>query len=69
MEKEFLEADEINASDKRKKGISGLVAFLICLVIAFVIWCYAKGGVIKEQMEAEGSTTPEIETVATGSEK
>ena len=69
MEKEFIEDDGVNTSGKKKKGISGLVAFLICLVLAFVIWCYAKGGFIKEQMEAEGSTTPEIETVATGSEK
>ena len=68
MDKECIEDVESGTPEKKKKGIPGLVAFLICLLIAFVIWCYAKGGAIKEQMEEEGNGNQETESTVTESE-
>ena len=61
MAKEYVEDNVIDSAEKKKKGMPAFVAFLICVLIAFVIWCYAKGAATVEQMEAEGNGIPETE--------
>ncbi len=54
-EKNEAEYDDGTYVVKKKGKRVGVVALIVCLLIAFVIWCYAKGSDLIKQQELEGN--------------
>ncbi len=66
MSQEFMNenTDDAAVAKKGKKG--SIIAVIACLLIAFVIWCYAKGSAVKNEMEQEGNNDSPTEDTASG---
>ncbi len=46
----------------KKNKKAGIVALIVCLLIAFLIWCYAKADAMKEESEnTEPPTSSAVE--------
>ena len=48
------ENEEIRAEGSSKRKKAGILSLIMCLLIAFIIWCYAEAQVKKEE-ELEAS--------------
>ena len=46
------EIREEGKSDEKKRKKAGIFSLIFCLIIAFLIWCYAEAHVKKEELEA-----------------
>ena len=45
------EKEEIRAEGSSKRKKVGILSLIMCLLIAFIIWCYAEAQVKKEELE------------------
>ena len=55
-ENEEIRAEGGSKEKKRKKA--GIFSLIMCLLIAFIIWCYAEARVKKEELEASKENNP-----------
>ena len=60
--------DDENGASAGKKKKGGVIAFVICLLIALVIWTYAKNAEIKDENAQNALTSGEVQTVDVSAE-